>query len=246
MHHRLIPRKNHFIYKSYNVLVNVNDLSCLNSWIFGHNKFRIFSIYEKDYGYQTSMSFQDWLDDLQQKFQIPIDNVSLMTMPRLMGYFFNPVSFWFFKDSQGKLIAVIADVNNTFGENHHYLIAHPSLEQITSQTSYDAKKIFHVSPFLPVEGHYKFRFHIPPFNQGLEEKIGIWINYYEKGKETLLTSVIGTIKPLKNKDLVCGLLRHFILPLKVLWLIHYQAIRLFLKRIPFHKKPAPPKERMSK
>lgn len=246
MHHRLIPKRNRFVYKSYNLLMKVSELPKLNSWLIAYNKPRIFSVYNKDYGNHSVDPIQNWLQEMQQQFQLPIDDVYLMTMPRLLGYYFNPVSFWFFKNSKDELIAVIAEVNNTFGENHHYLICHPSLLPMTNTTYYFAKKIFHVSPFLPVAGHYEFRFHIPQFFKDKVEKIGVWITYFENDKKTLLTSITGKVTPLQTADLLRGLLRHFILPLKVVFLIHYQAVKLFLKRVPFYKKPPPPKQRLSK
>ena len=83
-----------------------------------------------------------------------------MTMPRMLGYVFNPVSFWFCRDRSGALRAVLCEVNNTFGESHCYLVHHDDLRPIEPDAWLDGRKAFHVSPFLPVEGGYRFRFRL--------------------------------------------------------------------------------------
>ena len=96
-----------------------------------------------------------------------------MTMPRLFGYVFNPVSFWFCRDRDGRLRAVLCEVNNTFGEHHCYLVHHDDRRPIEADAWLDGRKAFHVSPFLPVEGSYRFRFRLDA------ERAHVDVNYHD-------------------------------------------------------------------
>ncbi len=80
----------------------------------------------------------------------------------MLGYVFNPVSFWYCHDRAGNLAAVLAEVSNTFGERHNYLVAHADGRPIRAGETLEARKVFHVSPFMAVQGHYRFRFHARP------------------------------------------------------------------------------------
>ena len=85
--------------------------------------------------------------------------IVLYCFPRMLGYVFNPVSFFVCHDAAGTVRAVLAEVNNTFGESHCYLLAHADGRALVSGETMTAPKVFHVSPFFPVAGHYEFRFH---------------------------------------------------------------------------------------
>src|SRR3982074_1008899 len=85
--------------------------------------------------------------------------IVLYAFPRMLGYVFNPVSFWVCHDTSGNVRAVLAEVHNTFGETHHYLLADENGRALVSGETLSARKALHVSPFCAVQGHYAFRFH---------------------------------------------------------------------------------------
>ena len=124
----------------------------------------------------------------------------LLSQPRLLGHVFNPVSFWLCLDAQDKLRVVIAEVSNTFGQRHSYLCYKDDLSPITAKDTMGAQKIFHVSPFQPVEGDYRFQFDIRA------ERIGISIEYLRAGGG-LIATLAGPRQPLSNDTILGGFLR---------------------------------------
>src|SRR5690606_14486018 len=167
----------------------------------------------------------------------PLGEVVLQTFPRLFGYVFNPVSFWFCHDTEGRLRAVLCEVNNTFGESHNYLVHHADLRPIVSGEVLEAQKVFHVSPFFPVSGVYRFRF-LEQAGLG-----GVNIEYREAGQLALLAHVGGRAHALAPGRLLSSLLRFPLMTLGVMVRIHWHALHLWRKGAVFHRKPNPPLER---
>jgi DUF1365 family protein len=155
-------------------------------------------------------------------------------MPKILGYAFNPVSFWLYFNQKQELMAVVADVNNTFGENHRYICAHPSFAPIGKTDWIEKSKIFHVSPFCQVQGCYQFRFDIDV------EKMNIDINYSQDDDLTISTAIRGKRKALTDSSLTKSFIMNPFMILKVMILIHYHALRLWIKKVPYFKKPNKP------
>ena len=181
-----------------------------------------------------------WLDELLQREGIhdATGEVWLHTYPRVLGYSFKPVSFWYCHrasdDQGGALRAVVVEVNNTFGERHCYLLDTPryGVEQ-------RADKVFHVSPFNAVAGHYRFNF-MRCTQAGLERTLAC-IDYYDASEALVLqTSVGGRLEPLSRSALRRAFWRYPLMTLGVVLHIHTQALRLWLKKVPFFRKPAAP------
>jgi DUF1365 family protein len=121
---------------------------------FGVDRFRLM-IRSRDYGPRDGSPLLPWIRQQLATAGLPADGeVWLQTFPRVFGYAFNPVSFWYCHDSHGQLIAVLADVNNTFGEHHAYLLANP-MAAPSSTAALSCRKLLHVSPFCQVAGHYR-------------------------------------------------------------------------------------------
>ena len=164
----------------------------------------------------------------------------LVTMPSVLGYVFNPVSFYLCLDQEKDIRAVIAEVHNTFGEQHTYLCAHSDHTSITSDDWLEAEKLFHVSPFLERNGSYKFRFSLQ------KDKLGIWIDYFDKEKnKQLITSLIGNLQALNRSSINKAFLSHPLLTLKAIILIHWQALKLVAKNIRYVIKPKQCEEKVS-
>lgn len=241
-HKRLIPRLNQFLYKGYYICVDIDEIEKLQSLFFAVNKFNIFSFYNRDHGLRDNTSCVLWIKKILQDENIKIDGkIYLLTMPRILGYVFNPVSFWFCLNSQNQLQAVLAEVNNTFGESHNYLIYEKNGENLNSQKFYEANKDFYVSPFMKVEGKYKFRFVFD------EKKIGVWIDYFDNENRLILnTSLVGKRFDLNDFSLLKNFITIPFLTFKVIFLIHFQALKLFFKKIKYVKRPKKPDNKITK
>jgi DUF1365 family protein len=215
----------------------------IKSKLFSRNRFNILSHHDKDHGDGKLPLFQ-WIDALL-KAQGVLDadgEVWLQTFPRVLGYVFNPISFWFCHRSDGALRAILCEVSNTFGERHCYLLdkGHP----IENAVEMSARKIFHVSPFCAVEGSYRFQF---IHNQrAASADILARIDYYSDEGAVLLTNISGSSRPLTDGNITIALLRYPLMTFMVIARIHWQALKLWIKCVPFYRKPSPPIEDLSK
>ena len=171
------------------------------------------------------------LEGIPKKYNDKIDSLELITMPRILGYAFNPVSF-IFCYYRKKLICTILKVNNTFSENHYY-INYVATTNDKYEQNYDIEKLFHVSPFLPREGYYKIKY------KNNEDCINFNIDYYDKNNEIVLETHINgkKIDVRSSLTVLANVLSSTYLVTRVIYLIHFQAIKLFLKKIKFYKKP---------
>jgi DUF1365 family protein len=163
--------------------------------------------------------------------------VLLMAQPRVLGHVFNPISFWLCHDSARRLIVVIAEVTNTYGDRHSYICHNDDFTPIRAEYSLTAQKILHVSPFQPVEGGYEFRFDIRP------DRIHIRIDY-RAGNGGLFATLTGPRRPLTAGAVARATLR--LGSRRVLLLIHWQALKLWWKGAPFRSRPQPPTEEVSR
>lgn len=181
-----------------------------------------------------------WARDVLEAHQITgVVRIELLAQPKVLGHVFNPVSFWLCRRDDAALIAVIAEVSNTFGDRHSYLVNHPDLRPIAPDDRLQATKIFHVSPFQPVEGGYEFRFDIS------DERIGIWIDY-TRGEGGLIATLTGPRKTLTNRSILTAVLRRPFGSRRVLTLIHWQALKLWFKKAAYRPRPTPPSEEVSR
>jgi len=170
-------------------------------------------------------------------------DIVLMTMPRMLGYVFNPVSFWFCRDRAGALRAVLCEVNNTFGERHCYLLAG---QNVAWGRELRASKVFHVSPFCAIEGGYRFRFmrtDVHPFadqRRIQSPRTVARVDHDDADGPLLQTSVSGALAPLTRRSAMGAFVRMPLMTFGVIARIHWQALKLWTKRVPFFKKPEAP------
>ncbi|AGA64184.1 hypothetical protein B488_01910 [Liberibacter crescens BT-1] len=226
MHKRLFPKKNVFYYNLYYLVLPLPA---------GSIPGRLVSFHAKDLGQRDGSDPAIWVRAILADYGLDryIKDIILVTMPRVLGYVFNPISFYFCLDHDKILRSVLCEVHNTFGEQHSYLCANPDHVPISSEIWLEAKKVFHVSPFLERTGNYKFRFDLQ------NDKLGVWIDYYDaQKKKQLVTSLTGTFSPLNEKNLRYVFWRHPLVTLKAITFIHWQALRLFLKGVRYGSKPS--------
>ena len=230
--------KNQFRYGVDYVLLNM--VTARGPRLFSRNQRNLNSIYDVDHGGAPKRGTgTQWVHDVLASHGLPgADEILLLAQPRVLGHVFNPVSFWLCYDNLHHLRVVIAEVSNTFGDRHSYLCHRADHAPITREDTLTAVKIFHVSPFQPVEGGYKFRFDIGP------DKIGIWIDY-STGEGGLYATLTGARSTLTNRAIVLACLRRPFGSRRVLALIHWQAIKLAVKGAKFRRRPEPPVDEIS-
>ncbi len=209
--------------------------------LFSRNGGNLTSLQDRDHGGERDAGQgAQWMRDVMDAHQLPQpDTIMLLAQPRVLGHVFNPVSFWLGYDANGDMTSVIAEVNNTFGDRHSYLCHHPDNRPIAPQDRLTATKIFHVSPFQPVEGGYEFRFDIR------DDRIGIWIDY-TRGEGGLIATLTGPRVPLTNRGILSAVVRRPFGSRRVLGLIHWQALKLWWKNATFRPRPEPPRQEVSR
>jgi DUF1365 family protein len=235
-HTRLRPRRHAFCHAAYFLLLPMRGGFATHRWL-ARNAFAPLSFFDADHGDGRRHGL-DWLEQLLagEGIDDADGEVWLQCFPRVLGYVFKPVSFWFCHRRDGALRCVVAEVNNTFGERHAYLLdlARPLRWGETVQ----ARKVFHVSPFCGVSGDYRFRFLRSA--EGGRERIVIRIDYDDGDGALLQTSVSGRLLPADARNVRRAFLRMPLMTLAVIARIHWHALRLWLKRVPLHRKPAAP------
>jgi uncharacterized protein len=227
MHERLRPKHHRFEYPACYVSCDLAQLDAMKrAWPF--------SLREADYGPRDGSALEPWMRARLAESNLPADgDIRLMTIPRVFGYAFNPVSFWFCHDRAGALRALYADVRNTFGAHRGYLLSAPDHAPITGDTVLVCRKTLHVSPFCDVQGHYAFRV------RRVEDRVSVSIDYHDDDG-LLIRTAIG----LKAQPLTRGLawrtaLSQPLLAVAVIARIHWQALLLWKKRVPCYGRTPP-------
>ena len=238
-HHRLRPAEHAFAVPTYFLLLPLRSLREQPDPALPRRRRALASFDDRDHGDGRDDCLA-WFDELLARAGIADADgeVWLHCLPRVFGRAFKPVSFWYAHRRDGRLAAVVAEVNNTFGERHCYLLDGPDLAFGREQR---ARKVFHVSPFCRVEGDYRFRFLRTDLGASAQPpRTVVRIDHHDAQGALLHTSVSGRLEPLSAAALRRAALAMPLLPLAVLARIHWHALRLWARRVPFHAKPAPP------
>lgn len=234
-HTRHRPQRNAFAYPTYFLMLPMRSLRANGAGTLARNRRAALSFQDADHGDGRSDSLQ-WLEDLlgQHGIDDAQGEIWLHTYPRVLGYSFKPVSFWYCHRADGTLRAVLAEVNNTFGERHCYLLDTPRYGEPC-----EAAKVFHVSPFCPVRGRYRFVF---MRTESPSPRTVARIDYFDApcADALLNTSVSGHLEPLTTASIRRALWSYPAMTLGVIARIHWQALRLWFKRAPFFRLPPAP------
>lgn len=225
---------NRFRYRMDMVLVD--PVFRANPRLFSRNRLNLWSLWDTDHGGTDKPGKAvDWAWCVLRARGFSYeqgDHLLLLTQPRVLSFEFNPVSFWLLLRG-ADLLAVIAEVNNTFGDRHCYVCHKPGFAPITGADTLEATKIMHVSPYQEIAGRYKFRFDIG------QDDIAIRI-FFENGQRGLVAGYHGRRGALTNRTILGSVLRRPFGSFGVYALIHWQALRLKLKGARYRSRPAPP------
>ena len=239
MHKRLRPTVNAFNYPTYFLMLPMRSLHRDGSGALAHNRRSALSFFDRDHG-DGGDNAVTWIDALLRREGVEDagGELWLHTYPRVLGYTFKPVSFWYCHRLDGSLRAIVVEVNNTFGERHCYLLDEPGYGR-----ELRADKVFHVSPFCTLAGGYRFRF--LRSDPGGVQKTVARIDYHDSPDDAasalLQTSVSGTLEPVTAASLRRALWRYPAMTLGVMARIHWQAFKIWRKHVPFIRKPELPK-----
>ena len=239
-HRRLKPRRHALRYRVFWLLLDLGELDVLDGSLrlFSRNRFNLLSFHDADHGATATLTLrQQVLGQLGEAgITTPIGAIRLLTMPRILGYAFNPISLFFCHATDGRLIAVIYEVNNTFGERHFYLAGVDGAEMPDGLIRHACRKAFYVSPFMGMDLDYDFTLRAP------RESVSLAVSGSDEAGLVIATSMTGQRKPMTDRSLLSAAFSHPLLTLKVILGIHWEALKLWRKGVPLTCRPAPPRE----
>ena len=237
-HTRFKPVRHFLKYKTFSLLIDLDEINLLDKsiGIFSHNKFNIFSFYDKDHGDRDGGNLKDWVISNLKKFQIKenITNIKVLCYPRILGYVFNPLSI-FYCYEKDKLVAIFYEVKNTFNEQHTYIFKIKNNEEIIQK----CRKKFYVSPFMDMETFYNFKLLNP------NDKLSVFIKQTDADGTILTATQTGDKKEFSFKQLAINFLKYPLMTIKIISSIHYEALLLWKKGAIYRKRDTKLKNNLS-
>lgn len=237
MHQRLQPRRHGFSYRVFYLWLDLDDIAQLDQQLrlFSRNRFNLFSFYDRDHLGGGPAEVKTALLQVLAKEGVdvsPIATIKLLSFPRVLGYGFNPVAFYYCFAADGSPVCALAQVTNTFGEQKLYVI-----RDTAADGSYKlvTPKLFYVSPFNELDLNFDFHLRLPG------ERLHISVDDEKAGEKILVTALTGTRRALTDGALLACAVKYPLLTLRVIFLIHWHALLLWIKRVPWFRKAANPK-----
>lgn len=232
MHHRLVPFQHRFVYKIFMFYIDLDEMDALSGQLrfFSRNRFNLFSFRDKDHIQRMGKTVKDSLLEYLETHGVDLQGgrIMLLTHLAVLGYTFNPVSFYFCFNKQNDPVCAVAEVGNTFGEQKLFFLGIDPFSENTLIGKHT--KYFYVSPFIDMDTEFDFKLKVP------DEKLDIQINDFQSGKKIFLSSLTGTQRKLTDGALLWFFLRFPFITLQVIALIHWQALKLYVRKLPYHKK----------
>ncbi len=240
MHNRMEPRSHRFHYNVFMFYIDLDEVEMLRKklFMFSKNRFNFFSLRDNEH-LQLPIDNPDKTKSIREQItrylsesgvQIGNGKIMLLTNLNVLGYNFNPVSFYYCFDENNLPLCCVSEVGNTFGEIKPYLLTNQHLSG--NKYHLNTIKYFYVSPFIDHDTSFDFNLSIP------DEKLNIRIDDFKEGKRFFISTLTGTKKALNNRNLLLYSIRFPFITLKIITLIHWNALLLYLKKLPFHKKGA--------
>ncbi len=235
MHKRLRPKQHAFEYGCFWLWLDIAKMEAVAGKLrwFSLNRFNLFSLFQRDFADRTDTALQPRIATCLKEAGVMQEPgaIYLLTMPRILGYAFNPLSVYFCHNKAGKLAALLWEVSNTFGQRHSYLIPVAEDAEVIEQS---CDKNFHVSPFIGMDMTYQFRV------TRRDERLSIAINVFDRDGLLLVTALDGKPQTLSNSALLRAFSALPFVTLKVILSIHWEALQLWLKGAKFRTSPPKP------
>lgn len=238
MHNRMKPKSHRFHYHVFMFYLDLDELDqlCKKHWLLSKNKFNFFSFRDKEHlqlpieNPDTSKSTKEHVITYlkQNGFNFVDQRIMILTNLNILGYNFNPVSFYFIIGKEGTAECAVAEVGNTFGEMKPYFMSAEMLRE--NNFHLNTTKYFYVSPFIEHDTKFDFNLGVPG------DKLTIRIDDYKDEERFFISTLTGIKKELTTGKLVLYSLRFPLLTLRIISLIHWNALVLWLKKIPYYKK----------
>ncbi|MDP3369114.1 MAG: DUF1365 family protein [Brevundimonas sp.] len=240
MHRRLRPRPHQLNYRVFWMLLDLAEIDRLDRdlRLFSRNRLNLLSFHDRDHGDGSDRALRAQIEVLLHRAGVEIGDgpVRLLTMPRVLGYVFNPISLYYCHHADGRLAAMIYEVASTFGARHAYVIPVPPEDQASGLIRQGAAKALYVSPFMGMEMDYDFRGHAP--GPHLDMKID-----GRDAEGLLITAVMsGARRPLEDGELLSATITLPLMTLKVMAAIHWEALKLWVKGVRLTRQPPPARE----
>ena len=230
IHTRFKPKKHQFKYNVFSMLIDLDEINQLdkNLKFFSYNKFNLISFFNIDHGNRDGGDIKKWVEENLAKKKIKFRNirVEILCYPRILGYVFNPLSILYIYNENNELISIFYEVKNTFGEQHTYIFQTKDQNLI----KHKCNKKFYVSPFIEMECEYNFSVTKPG------SSISAIINQNDSEGKLLFASQDGKSLDLTNKNLLINYLKHPLMTFKVIVAIHFEAFKLWIKKVKLVKK----------
>ena len=245
MHCRFLPKRHQFRYRVASLLVDLDELETLDRGMrwFSVDRFNLFSFHQRDHGPRDGSALKPWVEAAfaAQGCAIAGGRVLAFCFPRTLGYVFDPLTVYWGYRADGSLAGVLYEVKNTFGDQHCYFVPAPADRAAGEPLVQEARKIFHVSPFFDLSGAYRFRTDEPG------ERLRLLIRLVgDDGQDRMIATHAAHRRPLSDASLVRTLFTHPMNTIKVIGGIHWEALRLWMKKATFHSRPGPPKQPISR
>ena len=232
MHRRFFPATHRFSYGVYYLWLDLDELDELDGSVagFGHNRAAPFAFWDRDHGPRDGSPLRPWLEGYLREAGIDLKGgpVRILTLPRILGHVFNPISVWFGYGPGGDLRAVLYEVSNTFGQWHHHLARVDGLDPSGNARHVFGKELF-VSPFIDQEATYDFRVRPP------DDRAALIVREHVAAGQVLTATLVAMRRELGRFGLWRVFATHPMVTLKVLGGIHWEALRLWRKGAPFRR-----------
>ena len=228
-HTRFKPVKHFLNYKTFSLFIDLDEIEQLDKSIsiFSHNKFNIFSFYNKDHGDRDGSCLKKWVISNLKKYKIEgnISKIKILCYPRIFGYVFNPLSIIYCYENE-KLKSIFYEVKNTFNEQHTYIFKIKDGEEIKQK----CKKKFYVSPFMDLETFYNFKLINP------NQRLSVMIKQTDAEGTVLTATQTGDKKEFNFKQLLINFIKYPLMTLKIISSIHFEALLLWKKGAIYRKR----------
>lgn len=236
-HRRFRPKAHRLRYRVFWLMLDLAELNGLDRRlaVFSRNRFNLLSFHDRDHGDGSRTPLRDQIEARLGAVGVDLEGgaIRLLTMPRMLGHVFNPLSLYYCHRPDGALAAMVYEVTSTFGLRHAYVAPVQLKDQAAGVIRQQAAKVLYVSPFMGMDMGYAFRGRAP------DARLGLTIEGRDADGVLITATLAGERKALNDRALLAAVIAFPLLTLKVVAAIHWEALKLWLKRVPLTRQPPP-------